>query len=159
MNRHVANGVKAVGKGEQFFAEAAEEWLAAHDEDGLSWREIDREIGRGHDYARRFVDSWCRGRATPFAEIGGKRSITTTVKQADRVKMAEKLLEDPKVVKSVLAKPNVVSRGVTNAVLEKQEKERAKKAEQNQRAAENRTAAAPPISAALSAMITKIDQL
>jgi hypothetical protein len=163
VNRHVANGVEAIAKGEGSFAEAAEEFLTAHDQDGLSWREIDRQIGRGHDYARPFVNSWRRGAPTPFGRGDWEHrkqqiATKTPVKQADRVKMAEELLEDPKVVKAVLSKSTKASRGVTNTVIANEAKVKEDKARQSREQEEIDKASLPGFEARLSTMITKVNE-
>lgn len=128
-----------------------------------------KEIGARFGESQNWVSdvlSWRKNRYhardTPFArddwEHRKKQIATRTpVKHADRVKMAEELLEDPKVVESVLAQPSVVARGVANAVLENEARERRKVVERVRAATAQRTASAPPMSAAVSSMVTKIN--
>lgn len=129
-------------------------------------REIGERMGQTHNWVSSVL-SWrttsFHARETPFArgdwDHRKQQIVTKTpVKQADRVKMAEKLLEDPKVVKAVLKKPSVASRGMTNAVVEKEAAAKQKRAGQEAEYQERRKESLPGIAGRAAAIITRIDQ-
>jgi hypothetical protein len=155
-------------------ADPREQWTAIADEmiagrkadPEATQEEIGDRMGQSQDWVGAVL-AWRTklydARRTPFARGDWdhrKQQIATQtpVKQADRVKMAEKLLEDPKVVKAVLAKPTIAARGVKNAVIEKETAAKRQAAEQAKEAAEQRKESLPTISGRASAIITKIDQ-
>jgi hypothetical protein len=155
-------------------ADPREQWTAIADEI-IAGRKADpeatqAEIGARIGQSRKWVsdvltwrtERW-HARATPFARDDWEHrkqqiATNTPVKQADRVKMAEQLLEDPKVIKAVLAKSTIASRGLANAVIEKETKAKQKRGEQEAEYQERRKASLPGISGIASRIITKIDE-
>jgi len=155
-------------------ADPREQWTAIADEI-IAGRQSDpeattKEIGERMGQSQQWVSDVIRwrtkayhARGTPFARGDWEQrkqqiAAKTPVKHADKVKMAEQLLEDPKVVRSVLAKPTVAARGVANAVIAKETAAKKKRAAQDAEYNERRKESLPGLTGRASAIITKVDQ-
>lgn len=145
------------------YTEVAAMIMAAKEVDSeLTLTAIGQRIGKSRQWVSELL-VWHQDhrKKSPFSNVEAAqryRERTVPTRQTDRVEMAEKLLEDPKVVKAVLAKPTVAARGVANAVIAKETAAKKKRAEQDTEYDERRKESLPGLTGRASKIITKIDQ-